>query len=297
MLKKILIANRGEIAIRIARTARAMGIGTVGIYSPDDAASLHLKYMDELCVLAQSGVTGYLDYRAIVGLAVATGCDAVHPGYGLLSEWVELAQECQAHGVIFVGPTPETLKVQGNKVAARALADGLGIPVINGSSPLADAQAAQLFFEASGRAPMMLKAVNGGGGRGMRVVDAGDKIARALDQCRAEALAAFGDDTIYAERFLPSVRHIEVQIIGDGLSVTHLWERDCSVQRRNQKLIELAPAPNLDPETRSSLLSAAIAIGKASNYRGLGTIEFLVENRRTWGRGLLFHRNQPPHSG
>nr|WP_240931885.1 carboxyl transferase domain-containing protein [Sedimentitalea sp. CY04] len=288
-----MIANRGEIAIRIARTARAMGIGTVGIYSPDDSSSLHLKYMDELCILPQSGVAGYLDYRAIVGLAVTAGCDAVHPGYGLLSERVELAQECQAHGVTFVGPTPETLKVQGDKVAARALAEALGIAVINGSPPLQDAQAAQLFFEASGCAPMMLKAVNGGGGRGMRVVDAADKIATALDQCRAEALAAFGDDTIYAERFLPSVRHIEVQIIGDGLSVTHLWERDCSVQRRNQKLIELAPAPNLDPETRSALLSAAVAIGRACNYRGLGTIEFLVETDAHGGEGVYFIETNP----
>ena len=293
VLKKILIANRGEIAIRIARTARAMGLGTVGIYTPDDSSSLHLKYMDDLCVLPQSGVAGYLDYKAIVRFAVATGCDAVHPGYGLLSERVELAQECQTSGVTFVGPDPETLNMLGDKVAARDLADGLGISVIKGSPPLADTQAAQLFFETSGCAPMMLKAVNGGGGRGMRVVEAAGQISVALDQCRAEALAAFGDDTIYAERFLPSVRHIEVQIIGDGHKVTHLWERDCSVQRRNQKLIELAPAPNLNPETRRALLSAAVAIGKACNYRGLGTVEFLVETDAPAGEGVYFIETNP----
>lgn len=293
VLRKILIANRGEIAIRIARTAHAMGISTVGIHTADDATSLHAKHMDEMRVLPLAGVAGYLDYKTIVALAIETGCDALHPGYGLLSERVELAQECQDRGVVFIGPTADTLGMQGNKVSARALAIDWGIPVIMGSPPLADSDAACAIFEEFGKSPMMLKAVNGGGGRGIRVVKCIDEIGAAFDQCRAEALAAFGDDTIYAERFLTSARHIEVQIIGDGKSITHLWDRDCSVQRRNQKVIELAPAPGLDPQTRTALLAAAVKIGKGCNYRGLGTIEFLVETDAQGGAGFYFIETNP----
>nr|WP_290428707.1 carboxyl transferase domain-containing protein [Defluviimonas salinarum] len=292
-MKKILIANRGEIAIRIARTAAAMGIKTVAIHSPDDALSLHVKHADEVRKLSKPGVSGYLDIEEIVAIAAETGCDAVHPGYGLLSERADFARACAVRGITFVGPDEGMLASQGDKVSARTLAKRAGVPVIEGSEPLTSAEEARAFFETQGGKPLMLKAVNGGGGRGMRVVHAADEIESAFRQCQAEALAAFGEDAVYAERFLPSVRHIEVQMIGDGQNVTHLWERDCSAQRRNQKIIELAPAPNLDPETRAGLLDAAVAIGKACDYRGLGTVEFLVEAGTTGRAGFYFIETNP----
>lgn len=292
-MRKLLIANRGEIAIRIARTARAMGIATVGIHSSDDAASLHVKHMDELRLLPRPGIAGYLDVEAIVALACEAGCDALHPGYGLLSERADLARECQRRGIAFVGPSAATLEQLGDKTSARAVAERLGVPVIAGSAPLKDAAAARALFEEMGEAPLMLKAVNGGGGRGMRVVKTAGEIETAFAQCRAEAEAAFGDGAIYAERFLPEIRHIEVQIVGDGQSVIHLWERDCSIQRRNQKLVELAPAPKLAPETRAALLAAAIRIGEACDYRGLGTMEFLVETDARGEAGFYFIETNP----
>ena len=277
MIKKLLIANRGEIAIRVARTAAAMGITTVAVYTADDATSLHLKHSDEARELPGKGVAGYLDIKALVQIAQQTGCDALHPGYGLLSERADLAEACANSGVLFVGPDAETLRKQGDKVSARSLALTAGVPTLNGSGPDASAAEIHAFFDAQGAMPLMIKAVNGGGGRGMRVVRTHDDIDTGFAQAQAEAKSAFGDGALYAERFLPSVRHIEVQIIGDGANVTHLWERDCSVQRRHQKVIELAPAPHLASATRTAILEAAIAIGRACSYRGLGTVEFLVE--------------------
>ena len=223
------------------------------------------------------GVAGYLDIKALVQIAQQTGCDALHPGYGLLSERADLAEACANSGVLFVGPDAETLRKQGDKVSARSLALTAGVPTLNGSGPDASAAEIHAFFDAQGAMPLMIKAVNGGGGRGMRVVRTHDDIDTGFAQAQAEAKSAFGDGALYAERFLPSVRHIEVQIIGDGANVTHLWERDCSVQRRHQKVIELAPAPHLASATRTAILEAAIAIGRACSYRGLGTVEFLVE--------------------
>lgn len=277
MIEKVLIANRGEIAIRVARTAAALGIDSVAVYTGDDATSLHIKHADELRLLPGSGVAGYLDIDALIEIAIEAGCDAVHPGYGLLSERSDFADACAKAGLIFIGPDAATLRRQGDKVSARRLAEEAGVPVLRGSDPFATADDARAYFEAQGGVPLMIKAVNGGGGRGMRVVQSAEDIESAFSQAEAEAAVAFGDGALYAERFLSCVRHIEVQIIGDGTDVTHLWERDCSVQRRHQKIIELAPAPNLTPATRTALLDAAIAIGKACGYRGLGTVEFLVE--------------------
>lgn len=277
MIRKLLIANRGEIAIRVARTAAAAGLETVAVHTADDATSLHIKHMDEVRALPQAGVAGYLDIDALIEIAKETGCDGVHPGYGLLSERADFAQACADAGITFVGPDADTLRRQGDKVSARALAEDAGVPVLRGSGPLNSVDAVKAFFDAQGAAPLMIKAVNGGGGRGMRIVQSAAEIETAFNQASTEAAAAFGDGTLYAERFLTSVRHIEVQIIGDGRNVTHLWERDCSVQRRHQKIIELAPAPNLTEDTRRALLEAAVAIGRACNYRGLGTVEFLVE--------------------
>ncbi|EEB83560.1 acetyl-CoA carboxylase family protein [Roseobacter sp. GAI101] len=278
MIKRLLIANRGEIAIRVARTAAALGVETVAVHTEDDATSLHIKHADRVRVLPQAGVTGYLDIAALIAIARDTGCDAVHPGYGLLSERADFADACADAGLVFVGPDAATLRLQGDKVSARTLAENAGVPVLRGSDLLETSADLHAFFEAQGGAPLMIKAVNGGGGRGMRMVQDAGEIDAAFAQARAETLSAFGDDQLYAERFLQSVRHIEVQIVGDGRNVTHLWERDCSVQRRHQKVIELAPAPNLDDATRDALLKAAVAIGEACGYRGLGTVEFLVED-------------------
>ncbi|MHA6265071.1 acetyl-CoA carboxylase family protein [Arenibacterium sp. CAU 1754] len=277
MISKLLIANRGEIAIRVARSAAALGIETHAIFSGDDAPSLHVSGADGATQLPLTGAAAYLDIPSIIRIARDAGCDAVHPGYGFLSENADFAAACGEAGLIFVGPAPETLRALGDKVAARDLARQAGVPVIGGSGPLDSATVAQAFLEAQNGAPILIKAVNGGGGRGMRVVHSGDDIASALAQARAEAQAAFGDGAVYGERYLDPVRHIEVQIIGDGENVTHLWDRDCTLQRRHQKIVEIAPAPFLSETLRAALLDAAVALGKAARYRGLGTVEFLVE--------------------
>ncbi len=275
MFKKLLIANRGEIGIRIARTAGAMGIETVAIFTSDDARSLHVKHADQSAELPQAGGTGYLDIDAILKIAAETGCDAIHPGYGFLSERADFARACVSAGLTFVGPMPETLETQGDKWAARALAAQVGVPVPVGQGPLDSVvEAERVFQEIDG--PVLLKALQGGGGRGMRVVrDVGD-VPTAFAQCQAEAMAAFGSGEIYAEQLLSDVRHIEVQILGDSQSVTHLWERDCSLQRRHQKVIEIAPAPNLPSKTRDQLITSALKIGHACQLQGLATVEFLV---------------------
>lgn len=275
MLTKLLIANRGEIAIRIARTATDMGIGTVAIYSPDDANSLHLKHTTLACELPKSGPAGYLDGPAIIDIALQTGCDSIHPGYGFLSERADFARQCHAAGLVFVGPDAQTLLTQGNKITARSFARDLDVPVIEGQS-VSQVSDIHSFFSAHNMTPIMVKAVNGGGGRGMRIVKTVGDIDTAFTQCQAESLAAFGDDSLYVERFLSQVRHIEVQIIGDGSHVRHLWDRDCSLQRRNQKIVEMAPAPALNAGLRQAMLDAAVRIGQASQYKGLGTVEFLL---------------------
>ncbi len=293
MLKKLLIANRGEIAIRIARTAADLGVETLAIYSPDDARSLHVRHTDEAVELEGRGVAAYLDFEQIIKIAKRTGCDSIHPGYGLLSERMDFAAACEENGIVFVGPLAKTISQQGDKVLARALAKSANVPVTEGVDGIASADDVRTFFQSQGGAPIMLKAVNGGGGRGMRVVRNDGEIDAAFDQCRAEALGAFGEDALYAERFLPAVRHIEVQIVGDGNDVIHLWERDCSVQRRNQKIIELAPAPRLDSDLRANLLQSAVAIGKACNFRGLATVEFLVDCEASDANAYFFMETNP----
>lgn len=274
---KCLIANRGEIAVRVVRTAAARGIETVAIHSPDDAGALHTQIADKAVQLKGAGVAAYLDVAAIVGVAKAEGCDSIHPGYGLLAESSELSSACADAGLTFIGPKPETLSQLGDKVAARDLANANGIPLIEGSAVLADEAEAKTFFASLNGAPGIFKAVAGGGGRGMRIVLDADEIATAFAQASAEALSAFGDGSLYMERYLPTARHIEVQIAGDGQNVAHLWERDCTIQRRHQKLIELAPAPRLAPALRARMLDAAVKLGKAASYLGLGTIEFLLD--------------------
>jgi acetyl/propionyl-CoA carboxylase alpha subunit/acetyl-CoA carboxylase carboxyltransferase component len=278
MFKRLLIANRGEIAIRIARTAADLNITSVMIYSQDDAASLHTLAGNEALPLDGSGPSAYVDGPQILRLALEAGCEAIHPGYGFLSENSAFARLCNNAGVEFVGPSPEALTLFGDKVQARALAKRLGAPLLPASIGAATLDEAERFFgNLSEGSAVMVKAIAGGGGRGMREVHALAAMAGAYERCRSEALLAFGNGELYVEQLLPRARHIEVQILGDGKEVAHLWERECSVQRQRQKLIETAPAFGLTAELRAKLLELSVALGKAVNYRGVGTIEFLVD--------------------
>lgn len=276
--ERVLVANRGEIAIRIIRAASEAGLGAVAVYSEDDAASLHIKMADTAVGLAGKGAAAYLDGAGLIAAAKEAGCDAVHPGYGFLSENAGFARQCAEAGLCFIGPAPETLDLFGDKGAARALADEIGVPILSGTvapTSLADAQA---FLEDLGEGgAVMVKAAAGGGGRGMRAVSVPGELAAAYDICRDEALAAFGNGDLYLERYLARARHIEVQIAGDGTgAVCHFGDRDCSVQRRHQKILEIAPAPNLSEALRGKLTDAALKLAAAANYKNIGTVEFLV---------------------
>ncbi|HEX7944221.1 MAG TPA: biotin carboxylase N-terminal domain-containing protein, partial [Phenylobacterium sp.] len=272
----VLIANRGEIAIRIARAVADAGLQSIAIYSEDDANSLHVQKADRAVALEGRGARAYLDIEQIVALAKQSGADGVHPGYGFLSENAAFARAVEAAGLTFIGPSPETLDAFGDKVKARALAESCGAPLLKGAGPV-DAETARAFLAGlpAGRA-MIIKAVSGGGGRGMRLVREVASVAEAFERASSEAVSAFGNPALYVEEFLPNARHVEVQIIGDGEAVSHLWERECSLQRRHQKVVEIAPSPSLKPEVRQRILDAAVLIGRAAAYRGLGTMEFLV---------------------
>src|SRR6478736_8677878 len=275
--KKLLIANRGEIAIRIARAAGESGLATVAIYPADDALSLHVRAADASHEIPGRGARAYLDIEAVVAAARATGCDALHPGYGFLSENTVLARRCAEEGITFVGPSPEALELFGDKAKARALAKDCGVPVIEGTEGPTTLDEARAFFAASGA--MMIKAIAGGGGRGMRVVDDASKLDEAYARCQSEATAAFGCGDVYVERLIRKARHIEVQIVGDRHgAISHLWERECTIQRRNQKLIEVAPSPSLSEALRSRIIEAAKQLAAAAHYDNLGTFEFLVDD-------------------
>ena len=274
-LKKLLIANRGEIAVRVARGAAELGIGTVAVSGPDDAASLHNRVADETVTLEGRGAAPYLDVGQVVGAAVAAGCDAIHPGYGFLAENSALAEACDAAGVVFVGPTADQLALFGDKLAARALAEQHGVPLVSATNGATSLEEAAAFFVENG--PMMIKAVAGGGGRGMRLVRTAGELEAAYERCISEATAAFGLGDVYVERLIERARHIEVQIIGDGTEVSHLGERECTLQRQNQKIVEIAPSPSLTAVTRQRICDAAIAMAADRRYRSLGTWEFLVD--------------------
>ncbi|GAA3712848.1 acetyl-CoA carboxylase family protein [Gordonia hankookensis] len=272
---KLLVANRGEIAVRILATAASMGIPTVAIHPEDDVTCAHVNRADEAVTLAGAGVTGYLDIAAIVDAARDTGATLLHPGYGFLAESPALARACADAAITFVGPTPEHLEKFGNKTAARDHAARCGVPTIAATNSPADLTAAQSLWDRLGvGATVMVKAVAGGGGRGMRHVSDRDDLGSALERCASEALAAFGDPSVYVEEVLVDARHVEVQVLGDGSDVVVLGDRDCSAQRRRQKLVEIAPAPTLDAEVREELHRAAEKL--MSGYRGLATVEFLV---------------------
>tara|TARA_R110001606_G_scaffold238009_2_gene386039 strand:+ start:8519 stop:11815 length:3297 start_codon:yes stop_codon:yes gene_type:complete len=278
-ISKLLIANRGEIAVRIARAAAELDIATLAVYPDDDALALHTRVADQAVALTGRGVAAYLDGEQLIRVARENGCDAVHPGYGFLSESQAFAEQCQAAGLVFVGPSAEVLGLLGDKARARELAISCQVPVVPGTNGATSLEQARAFRDSLGAdVTVIVKAIAGGGGRGMRIVGPGDDLAEAFKRCQAEAAAAFGNDTLYVERFMARARHIEVQVLGDGGDQPiHLWERECSLQRRNQKLVEVAPSPTLSSGMRQQLLDAALNLAERVQYRSLGTFEFLVD--------------------
>ena len=277
-LRRVLVANRGEIAVRIVRACRDEGIGVVAAVSDADQDSLAARLADDAVHIGPASPTqSYLRVEQIVAAALLTGCDAVHPGYGFLSERPQLADACATHGLTFIGPDAGTIRRGGDKTAARALATSAGVPTGSGSPTLADADAALAAATDIGF-PLLLKAAAGGGGRGMVRIDDPATLHQRFPSASEEALAAFGDGRLYAERFVERARHVEVQILGDAHgTVIHLGDRDCSVQRRFQKVIEEAPAVGLADELREGLAAAAVALGRELGYCGAGTVEFLVD--------------------
>jgi len=279
MFHKILIANRGEIALRVIRACRDMGIRTVIAHSTADADSWPVRLADEsVCIGPPEAPASYLNIPSLISAAAITDSEAIHPGYGFLSENPAFAEICRACGITFIGPAPEAIRLMGDKAQAREIAKNAGAPVVPGSEgPLDGVDEAQTVADSIGY-PVMVKAAAGGGGRGMRIVREREGLARAYATCQAEAGAAFGSSDLYLEKFVEDARHVEVQVLGDknGMRV-HLGERDCSVQRRHQKLLEESPAPALPPDTRSGLYKAALAVAHAVNYVSAGTLEFLVD--------------------
>jgi acetyl-CoA carboxylase biotin carboxylase subunit len=278
MFKKMLVANRGEIAIRIIRACRELGIATVAIYSEADRSALHVRMADEAyCVGAPQPALSYLALDTILEVARRSGCDAIHPGYGFLSESVELAERCEKEALTFVGPNPNAIRVMGNKTNARVAVAGMGVPLVPGMQEnlVSVAQALEVA-EAIGY-PVMLKAACGGGGKGMRRIDRPEELADAFALAKGEALKAFGDDALYIEKFILSPRHIEIQVLGDKHgNLIHLGERECSIQRRHQKLIEESPSPFVDAGLRGRMAEAALAAARSVEYDSAGTVEFIV---------------------
>ncbi len=283
MFKKILIANRGEIALRVIRTCKEMGIKTVAVYSTADKDSLHVKFADEaVCIGKPASVDSYLNIPHIMAAAEITNADAIHPGYGFLAENAKFAQICTDHGIKFIGPTPDMINAMGDKITAKETMIKAGVPVVPGSGGLLESveQAKELAKNEVGY-PVILKATAGGGGKGMRVVWQESEMEKAFDNAKTEAAASFKNDGIYMEKFVEEPRHIEIQIAGDQFgNVCHLSERDCSIQRRHQKLVEESPSPFMTPELREEMGNAAIKAASAINYESVGTIEFLVDKNR-----------------
>jgi acetyl-CoA carboxylase biotin carboxylase subunit len=282
MIKKVLIANRGEIALRVIRTCREMGIKTVAVYSTMDRDSLPVKFADEaVCIGPPPSARSYLHVPSIIAAAEVTGADAIHPGYGFLSENAEFARICDDHGLIFIGPRPETISSMGDKSVAKETMRASGVPVVPGSDGAVGSVEDGLRAARDAGFPVMIKASAGGGGRGMRMAQDESDFARLFVAASTEAQNAFGDGRLYIEKFVENPRHIEIQLLGDGQgSVVHFGERECSIQRRHQKLLEEAPSPIMDPDLRRRMGEAAVAGAMAVNYRGAGTVEFLVDKNR-----------------
>ena len=280
MIKKVLIANRGEIALRIHRACKEMGIATVAVHSTADKDAMHVRLADEsVCIGPPAASESYLNIPAIISACEITGADAVHPGYGFLSENARFADIVEAHDLIFIGPTAAHINLMGDKIAAKEAVANAGIPVVPGSAGGVDTYEDAKDVAKDVGFPLLVKASAGGGGRGMRLARTPDDLEEALNAARQEALAAFGDGTVYLERYLELPRHIEVQVIADTHgNVVHLGERDCSLQRRNQKILEEAPSPALNAKQRSDIGEIVSKAIKSIGYRGVGTIEFLYEN-------------------
>jgi acetyl-CoA carboxylase, biotin carboxylase subunit len=284
LFKKILIANRGEIALRIIRTCKEMGIKTVAVYSTADRDSLHVRFADEaVCIGPAPSAQSYLNMSSIMAAAEITAADAIHPGYGFLSENAKFSEICDLHGVKFIGARPEMINSMGDKSSAKDTMKKAGVPIVPGSDGLVEdikdlkKTAKQIGY------PVIIKASAGGGGRGMRIVWEEKDLEKAFESAKMEAGAAFGNDAIYVEKYIEEPRHIEIQIVGDQFgTICHLSERDCSIQRRHQKLIEETPSPFMTPELREKMGNAAIAAAASVNYEGVGTVEFLVDKNRNF---------------
>lgn len=284
MFKKILIANRGEIALRIIRTCKEMGIATVAVYSTADKESLHVRFADEaVCIGPPSSAQSYLSIPKIMAAAEITNADAIHPGYGFLAENADFAEVCNEYGIKFIGPTPDMIRRMGDKVTAKDTMIKAGVPVVPGSDGLLkDAKSGKKIAKDIGY-PVILKATAGGGGKGMRIVNSEEEFEPQWEAARREAKASFSNDGIYIEKFIVEPRHIEFQIIGDQFgTVVHLSERDCSIQRRHQKLVEESPSPFMTKQLRKDMGEAAIKAGQFINYEGVGTVEFLVDKYRNF---------------
>ena len=284
MFKKILIANRGEIALRVIRTCKEMGIATVAVYSTADRDSLHVRFADEaVCIGPPRSTDSYLNMARIMAAVEITNADAVHPGYGFLSENAEFAELCTNYGVKFIGPMPEHIRKMGDKITAKDTMKGAGVPVVPGSDGLLHDVAEGLVLAEGIGYPVIIKATAGGGGKGMRIIWKPEEFENAWSSARQEAKASFSNDGIYIEKYVEEPRHIEFQIAGDQYgTVCHLSERDCSIQRRHQKLVEEAPSPFLDDDLRERMGVAAIKAGTSINYEGVGTVEFLVDKYRNF---------------
>ncbi len=284
MFKKILIANRGEIALRIIRTCKEMGIKTVAVYSTADRDSLHVRFADEaVCIGPAPSKDSYLSIPHLISAAEITNADAIHPGYGFLSENAKFSQICRDYGIKFIGATPEQINGMGDKASAKNTMIAAGVPTIPGSAGLLTDVKQGISVANEIGYPIILKATAGGGGRGMRIVWKDEEFEGAWDSARQEAGAAFGNDGIYLEKFIEDPRHIEIQVIGDQFGkVCHLSERDCSIQRRHQKLVEESPSPFMTAELRQKMGEAAIKGARAVNYEGAGTVEFLVDKHRNF---------------
>src|SRR5208337_3572037 len=282
LFKKILVANRGEIAVRVIRACKELGIRTVAVFSDIEREALHVRFADEsICIGPANPSHSYLNMPAILSAAELTDSEAIHPGYGFLSENPQFAESCATSGITFIGPTAENMKIGGDKAKARLVMKRRGIPVVPGSDgPVESAEAALKVAKKIG-CPVIVKASSGGGGRGMRIVNEENDLSTAFHMAQREALAAFANSEVYVEKYLSSIRHIEVQIISDDKgNVIHLGERDCSVQRRHQKLIEEAPSPVVTEKFRKKLGDLAVRAAKALKYKNVGTIEFIVDQEQ-----------------
>ncbi|RMF86323.1 MAG: acetyl-CoA carboxylase biotin carboxylase subunit [Nitrospirae bacterium] len=279
MFKKVLIANRGEIALRLIRACRELGIATVAVYSQADATSLHIQQADEsVCIGPAPAAASYLNRHALLSTAEVTDADALHPGYGFLAENAEFVEMCQSVGLTFIGPTAEHIRLMGDKARAKETMMEAGVPVVPGSDGVVESAREGLLMAREIGFPVIIKASAGGGGKGMRVVNTEAAFSSAYSAARAEAGAAFGDDRVYLERYVERPRHVEVQVLADRFgNAIHLGERDCSIQRRHQKLLEESPSPFLDEETRAAMAEAAVRAARHVGYQSAGTVEFIVD--------------------